>query len=129
MCARDIIDSLIKATDRLKEILDVANFILCEADMNEVEATAPHLWAEIRAELEQILLTTAARVDAQMTLTSPPPTQPPQTLECIVCLDALPTVVLSPCHHILCPVCALRVQACPLCRKVIYGRKRIFYDG
>ena len=43
--------------------------------------------------------------------------------ECVVCIDALSTVVLAPCgHKCLCETCAERIEVgelCPLCRKKV----------
>ena len=41
---------------------------------------------------------------------------------CPICLDRVANVGLAPCAHRLCPVCAPRVCACPLCRAPIAGR-------
>lgn len=41
---------------------------------------------------------------------------------CAVCLVRKPICVLRPCHHTLCPLCAVRVSECPLCRAWIETR-------
>jgi hypothetical protein len=49
-------------------------------------------------------------------------------IQCKVCLDAMITMVLKPCHHaICCQPCSLMVQTCPICRCNITGREKIFF--
>jgi hypothetical protein len=46
---------------------------------------------------------------------------------CLVCLDEEVTVLLRPCNHvILCAACAESVSLCPMDRRRITGRERVF---
>lgn len=46
--------------------------------------------------------------------------------ECVVCMDAKPTMVFVPCgHFITCSVCC-KVETCPKCRGVIQTRVKLF---
>jgi len=68
----------------------------------------------------------------------PPPPPPPPTptsssttmldsLLCVVCMDARRCYVLTPCrHYCACATCAPKLAKCPLCRKAIRERMRVF---
>ena len=53
-----------------------------------------------------------------------------ETVECVVCLDALKSYVLGPCgHRCVCEACAERVQIgdpCPVCRKGVAAKCRVY---
>ncbi|KAL4428001.1 hypothetical protein ABPG75_002090 [Micractinium tetrahymenae] len=46
--------------------------------------------------------------------------------ECSVCISAAKDTRLSPCGHLLCRQCSLRVAHCPVCRQAVVGRERAF---
>lgn len=46
--------------------------------------------------------------------------------ECSVCIRAAKDTRLSPCGHLLCRQCSLRVAHCPVCRQAVAGRERAF---
>ncbi|KAL4445392.1 hypothetical protein ABPG77_011217 [Micractinium sp. CCAP 211/92] len=46
--------------------------------------------------------------------------------ECSVCISAAKDTRLSPCGHLLCRQCSLRVAHCPVCRQAVAGRERAF---
>lgn len=46
--------------------------------------------------------------------------------QCSVCISAAKDTRLSPCGHLLCRQCSLRVAACPVCRQAVVGRQRAF---
>ena len=58
-----------------------------------------------------------------------PPTETEMT-ECVICLDALKTHVLTPCGHVcVCEACAKSIQVgdpCPVCRKEVEAKFRIY---
>ena len=48
---------------------------------------------------------------------------------CVICLDADPDTALIPCGHLqTCYACAAAVHRCPICRKRIETRLKIFQD-
>ncbi|XP_064325268.1 E3 ubiquitin-protein ligase LRSAM1 isoform X3 [Phalacrocorax carbo] len=50
--------------------------------------------------------------------------------ECIVCMERETQMVLLPCGHVCCcQSCCERLHTCPLCRKDIAQRIRIFHSG
>lgn len=48
-----------------------------------------------------------------------------ENLKCDICMTRRKDVVLE-CGHILCGVCAAQVQNCPMCRRVISTRTKMF---
>ncbi|NXT88471.1 LRSM1 ligase, partial [Anhinga rufa] len=63
------------------------------------------------------------------------PTAPPlqwdeKKSECIVCMEQETQMVFLPCGHVCCcQTCCERLHTCPLCRKDITQRARIFHSG
>ncbi|NXC76141.1 LRSM1 ligase, partial [Anhinga anhinga] len=63
------------------------------------------------------------------------PTAPPlqwdeKKSECIVCMEQETQMVFLPCGHVCCcQTCCERLHTCPLCRKDITQRVRIFHSG
>ncbi|XP_074017171.1 E3 ubiquitin-protein ligase LRSAM1 [Numenius arquata] len=63
------------------------------------------------------------------------PTAPPlcwdeKKSECIVCMEQETQMVFLPCGHVCCcQTCCQRLHTCPLCRKDITQRIRIFHSG
>ncbi|XP_051492467.1 E3 ubiquitin-protein ligase LRSAM1 isoform X2 [Apus apus] len=50
--------------------------------------------------------------------------------ECVVCMEQETQMVFLPCGHVCCcQTCCQRLQTCPLCRKDIAQRIRIFQSG
>jgi len=46
---------------------------------------------------------------------------------CVVCKDEKKTIALMPCGHMcICEVCSNKIYKCPLCRKVVKEKARIF---
>ena len=59
----------------------------------------------------------------------PPPPPPPPATSCPVCFDLYATssrVVLIPCGHVVCNVCLLSLDGCPLCRKYIASSNSVY---
>jgi len=49
--------------------------------------------------------------------------------ECVICFDDSVSTMLLPCAHAcVCDDCSGEIHSCPLCRKEIKQRKRIFFD-
>ncbi|NXX40010.1 LRSM1 ligase, partial [Tricholaema leucomelas] len=63
------------------------------------------------------------------------PTAPPlrwdeKKAECVVCMEQEPQMIFLPCGHVCCcQTCCERLQTCPLCRKDIAQRIRIFHSS
>lgn len=63
----------------------------------------------------------------------PPPGAKPLTemTECVICLDALKSHVLTPCGHVcVCEACAKSIQIgdpCPVCRKEVEAKFRVYF--
>ncbi|XP_075572505.1 E3 ubiquitin-protein ligase LRSAM1 isoform X3 [Pelecanus crispus] len=63
------------------------------------------------------------------------PTAPPllwdeKKSECVVCMEQETQTVFLPCGHVCCcQTCCERLHSCPLCRKDITQRIRIFHSG
>ena len=52
---------------------------------------------------------------------------PKSELQCVVCFDENKNIVFVPCHHLCCcEDCGATLQKCPLCRKGISDRVKIF---
>jgi len=50
--------------------------------------------------------------------------------ECVICFDENVSTMLLPCAHAcVCDDCSGEIHTCPLCRKEIRQRKRIFFDN
>jgi hypothetical protein len=48
--------------------------------------------------------------------------------ECVVCCDAARTTALAPCGHVCsCDDCAGDLQQCPICRRAIDDRLKVFH--
>ena len=46
---------------------------------------------------------------------------------CVVCFDGQKEVVLKPCRHLgVCSMCAPELGACPICRRPVQGKEKIF---
>eukprot|EP01089_Gocevia_fonbrunei_P004978 TRINITY_DN15097_c0_g1_i1.p1 TRINITY_DN15097_c0_g1~~TRINITY_DN15097_c0_g1_i1.p1 ORF type:complete len:154 (-),score=29.19 TRINITY_DN15097_c0_g1_i1:35-496(-) len=46
---------------------------------------------------------------------------------CMICMDAEKQIVFSPCGHLVaCVECAQQLKSCPMCRKDIADRVRVF---
>ncbi|XP_054273503.1 uncharacterized protein LOC128993556 [Macrosteles quadrilineatus] len=113
----------------LREVLTLADSAIGMASRAEMAEVAPVIWNEIRTSLERILVMTGQQMDDNIIRGQETPTEPQRTITCQICQDALPTIVIQPCHHTLCPACAIRLYVCPFCRKTVTGRKRLYYDG
>lgn len=50
-----------------------------------------------------------------------------ETLTCCVCVDSEINTTLVPCGHLFCAECASRLPECPLCRKQVMAKQRIYY--
>ncbi|KAM9218211.1 E3 ubiquitin-protein ligase LRSAM1 isoform 3-T3 [Leptosomus discolor] len=62
--------------------------------------------------------------------TAPPPRWDEKKSECVVCLEQETQMIFLPCGHVCCcQTCCERLHACPLCRKDITQRIRIFHSG
>ena len=47
--------------------------------------------------------------------------------ECVVCLSSVKNMLLVPCHHIAtCEPCAYKVNKCPLCRRRVQKREKVY---
>ncbi|XP_039244722.1 E3 ubiquitin-protein ligase LRSAM1 isoform X2 [Pipra filicauda] len=63
------------------------------------------------------------------------PTAPPlqweeRKSECVVCMEQEPQMIFLPCGHVCCcQSCCERLLSCPLCRRDIAQRVRIFHSG
>ncbi|NWS62734.1 LRSM1 ligase, partial [Chunga burmeisteri] len=63
------------------------------------------------------------------------PTAPPlqwdeKKSECVVCMEQETQMIFLPCGHVCCcQTCSERLHTCPLCRKDITQRIRIFHSG
>lgn len=56
------------------------------------------------------------------------PQPQPYAIQCQVCLENPPTLVLRPCGHVMCSHCRERIgQTCPFCRQVIVETIRFFF--
>ncbi len=48
--------------------------------------------------------------------------------ECVICADAVRSIALSPCGHVcLCEDCAGELRECPMCRRAIEARLKVFH--
>lgn len=54
----------------------------------------------------------------------PPDDQP---TECVICMDARPSVVLIPCGHIFCGPCVEGMARCPSCRDMFESKYNIYF--
>ena len=56
---------------------------------------------------------------------------PTEMTECVICLDALKSHVLTPCGHVcVCEACAKSIQVgdpCPVCRKEVAAKFRVYF--
>lgn len=125
--SQQAVDRLYRTRVGLREVLNLANNLLGNANTTQVSQLAPIVWQEVRRTLETILTEDGVYMDPHLPLAVVTQDQPgPST--CRVCEDAQPNIVLIPCHHVLCPRCALRVYICPFCREIITGRKRLYFS-
>ncbi|XP_017690790.1 PREDICTED: E3 ubiquitin-protein ligase LRSAM1 isoform X2 [Lepidothrix coronata] len=80
-----------------------------------------------------------AALEPSAPLEEPPspegPTAPPlqweeRKSECVVCMEQEPQMIFLPCGHVCCcQSCCERLLSCPLCRRDIAQRVRIFHSG
>ncbi|KAM6297020.1 E3 ubiquitin-protein ligase LRSAM1 [Aegotheles albertisi] len=62
--------------------------------------------------------------------TAPPPQWDERKSECVVCMEQETQMIFLPCGHVCCcQTCCQRLHTCPLCRKDITQRIRIFHSG
>jgi hypothetical protein len=48
-------------------------------------------------------------------------------ITCVICLDRVRGMVFQPCMHLCCcPLCAAAASSCPMCRRSIDSRLKIF---
>ena len=112
----------------LQGVINLASNVLEDSAPRDVTAVITHVWDEIRQTLENILGTSGPVMDS-LTLRGPyPDMEQGRHIECHICNDGLPCIVLLPCHHTLCPRCSMRVYSCPFCRQRITSRFRIYFD-
>ncbi|NXW35389.1 LRSM1 ligase, partial [Phaetusa simplex] len=65
-----------------------------------------------------------------MVPTAPPLQWDEKKSECVVCMEQETRMIFLPCGHVCCcQTCCERLHTCPLCRKDITQRIRIFYSG
>ncbi|KMQ81504.1 zinc finger protein [Lasius niger] len=51
----------------------------------------------------------------------------PEEMLCIVCIDRRRDTVFQPCSHlIVCTVCSVRIDDCPICRKRVTSKMRVY---
>ncbi|XP_037255642.1 E3 ubiquitin-protein ligase LRSAM1 isoform X4 [Falco rusticolus] len=104
---------------RAQEVLAVARTIpeLLRTVSEEVPA-AP----EPSAPFEELL--------SPVVPTAPPLQWDEKKSECVVCMEQETQMIFLPCGHVCCcQTCCERLRTCPLCRKDIAQRIRIFHSG
>uniref|UniRef100_A0A8C3JGH2 Leucine rich repeat and sterile alpha motif containing 1 n=1 Tax=Calidris pygmaea TaxID=425635 RepID=A0A8C3JGH2_9CHAR len=126
MTARDLEKIGVTEAGLQRAILKRAQEILA------VAKTIPELLRTVDAEVP-------AAPEPSAPLEEPPspavPTAPPlrwdeKKSECVVCMEQETQVVFLPCGHVCCcQTCSQHLHACPLCRKDITQRIRIFHSG
>ncbi|NXF92194.1 LRSM1 ligase, partial [Eubucco bourcierii] len=105
---------------RAQKILAVANTIP-ELLRTEVDTEAPAA-PEPSAPLE--------KPPSPVVPTAPPLRWDEKKSECVVCMEQEPQIIFLPCGHVCCcQNCCERLQPCPLCRKDIAQRIRIFHSS
>ncbi|NXP80030.1 LRSM1 ligase, partial [Ramphastos sulfuratus] len=105
---------------RAQKILAVANTIP-ELLRTEVDTEAPAA-PEPSAPLEE--------PPSPVVPTAPPLRWDEKKSECVVCMEQEPQIIFLPCGHVCCcQSCCERLQPCPLCRKDIAQRIRIFHSS
>ncbi|NXR09005.1 LRSM1 ligase, partial [Semnornis frantzii] len=105
---------------RAQKILTVTNTIP-ELLRNEVDTEAPAA-PEPSAPLEEL--------PSPVVPTAPPLRWEEKKSECVVCMEQEPQIIFLPCGHVCCcQSCCERLQPCPLCRKDIAERIRIFHSS
>lgn len=112
----------------LREVLWLANHLLNDTNESDAFDMAPAIWTEMQSTLESLLVRVGEMMEVPPDLTEEEdvPSQRPQTVQCWVCMTRLPTIALRSCGHLICPVCSRRVHRCPICRRPIVGRLRLY---
>lgn len=99
--------------------------------VSEIVQVAPAIWEDIRESLEAILITAGERVNDSKKQedydNSDEELPPAGNINCRICLENLPTIVLLACGHVICKRCSNKVIKCPFCRKVILGRRNLYF--
>ncbi|KAM6337177.1 E3 ubiquitin-protein ligase LRSAM1 isoform 7-T10 [Alca torda] len=97
-----------------------------------VAKTIPELLRTVDAEVPAAPEPSAPFEEAPspMVPTAPPLQWEEKKSECVVCMEQETQMIFLPCGHVCCcQTCCERLHACPLCRKDITQRIRIFYSG
>lgn len=112
----------------LRDALWLANLFMDDTSIRDMIRTAPAIWEFFRETLENLLITTEERFERCRKEDDEEEEPPPaDTVNCRVCFENLPTIVLLSCGHVLCKYCSKRVVKCPFCRKIIVQRKNLFF--
>jgi len=101
-----------------------------DTNVSQMIRIAPAVWEDIRESLEAILISAGERLRRATDSDddSDSDEEPSgETISCRVCLVNLPIVALLACGHVLCKSCSKKVIRCPFCRKVVLGRKYLFF--
>ncbi|NXE83360.1 LRSM1 ligase, partial [Cochlearius cochlearius] len=97
-----------------------------------VAKTIPELLRTVEAEVPAAPEPSAPfeELPSPLVPTAPPLRWDEKKSECIVCMEQETQTVFLPCGHVCCcQTCCERLHTCPLCRKDITQRIRIFHSG
>ncbi|NXY77226.1 LRSM1 ligase, partial [Glareola pratincola] len=97
-----------------------------------VAKTIPELLRTVDAEVPSAPEPSTAFEEplSPMVPTAPPLQWDEKKSECVVCMEQETQMIFLPCGHVCCcQSCCERLHTCPLCRKDITQRIRIFYSG
>uniref|UniRef100_A0A1B6KYJ9 RING-type domain-containing protein n=2 Tax=Graphocephala atropunctata TaxID=36148 RepID=A0A1B6KYJ9_9HEMI len=114
------------------------NYYLAVADHNSVAFFASDIWLAVYAVLarnlgednERMQALAQAAGDRDYNLPHRPALREAVGIgdhTCRVCLDRQADTVLRSCGHVFCEDCAYTVSICPVCRRTIFGRLRLYY--
>ncbi|XP_065593751.1 E3 ubiquitin-protein ligase LRSAM1 [Cyrtonyx montezumae] len=101
----------------------------------EILAVAKTIPELLRTEDTEVPAATEPSAPEEEALSSVVPTAPllqgdEKKSECVVCMEQEAQTIFLPCGHVCCcQTCCKQLQSCPLCRKDIAQRIRIFYGS
>lgn len=116
--------------ETLRDALWTANHLLEVTPRPEQQAIAPAIWRGLCSLLEEVVavgynIHQRARAGGS---TLEHNYSPERNIRCGVCLENLPTLIMFPCCHIICPRCRPRLINCHICRQLILYCKTIYFD-
>lgn len=131
---------IVRWMQTLRNMLAFVSYFLARTSSLQQSALAAVIWRELHRSFKEHLQQdnhlmrsfaeehhmTSYGVEDHTRASSPePPGETPT--ECVICMDARPSVVLIPCGHLFCNPCIEGLGRCPACRSLFQAKYNVYF--